>query len=347
MGIRFYCPNGHKLNVKSFLAGQKGICPYCGIKVDIPLESTRAPGKQRAEDAAPGLSPDVGTSTAASTAMEEPLELALLDLQGPGGAQPAIPYPEAKAAQLSTPVPALPASRTSPPLPMAAPVTAAPVVPSAVVAVPQTYVMPATTAPGPPVPPAPPLPPSAGPTDPLTEAPDSVWYVRPPSGGQFGPAASSVMRGWLQEGRISADSLVWREGWRDWQEAIGVFPQLRGDDLALLNAVIASPIPAMPTAGMTIAAAHHRPAPRQRSKTTQIVVVALLAVVVLVLLVVFLWVLRSEPTEPPADKTPKPPVAAKATTMLSPEILQWRRVLRLPAEKSGQLAARPDEAQPA
>ena len=44
----------------------------------------------------------------------------------------------------------------------------------------------------------------------------------------------------LAPGKVgsSADSLVWREGWRDWQEAIGVFPQLRGDDLAVLNNVV-------------------------------------------------------------------------------------------------------------
>src|SRR6185369_6221372 len=36
MGIKFHCPNGHKLNVKAFLAGKKGICPKCGTKVRIP-----------------------------------------------------------------------------------------------------------------------------------------------------------------------------------------------------------------------------------------------------------------------------------------------------------------------
>ena len=41
MGIRFYCPNGHKLNVKEFQAGRKGICPFCGAKIQIPTESTR------------------------------------------------------------------------------------------------------------------------------------------------------------------------------------------------------------------------------------------------------------------------------------------------------------------
>ena len=39
MGIRFYCPNGHKLNVKSFLAGKRGICPHCGVRFEIPQQS--------------------------------------------------------------------------------------------------------------------------------------------------------------------------------------------------------------------------------------------------------------------------------------------------------------------
>ncbi len=40
MGIRFQCPNGHALHVKSFLAGKRGICPQCGARVLIPREST-------------------------------------------------------------------------------------------------------------------------------------------------------------------------------------------------------------------------------------------------------------------------------------------------------------------
>lgn len=39
MGIRFLCPNGHKLNVKSFLAGKRGICPDCDAKFLVPMES--------------------------------------------------------------------------------------------------------------------------------------------------------------------------------------------------------------------------------------------------------------------------------------------------------------------
>src|SRR3954466_6658715 len=42
MGIRFNCPNGHKLNVKEFLAGKRGVCPQCGAKFIIPT-STNVP----------------------------------------------------------------------------------------------------------------------------------------------------------------------------------------------------------------------------------------------------------------------------------------------------------------
>lgn len=39
MGIRFLCPNGHKLNVKAYLAGERGICPQCDAKFLVPSES--------------------------------------------------------------------------------------------------------------------------------------------------------------------------------------------------------------------------------------------------------------------------------------------------------------------
>jgi len=45
MGIRFLCPNGHKLNVKRFLAGKRAICPQCGAKVVVP-DSSETPGDE-------------------------------------------------------------------------------------------------------------------------------------------------------------------------------------------------------------------------------------------------------------------------------------------------------------
>jgi hypothetical protein len=64
--------------------------------------------------------------------------------------------------------------------------------------------------------------------DAISEAPHAVWYVRPTSGGQYGPATGDIMRQWLDQGRLASDSLVWREGWPDWRLAGTIFPQLGG-----------------------------------------------------------------------------------------------------------------------
>src|SRR5262249_5069258 len=76
---------------------------------------------------------------------------------------------------------------------------------------------------------------SAGPVaaaslgDAIDEAPDAIWYVRPATGGQFGPASGEIMRAWVREGRVGASSLVWRAGWEQWQSAATTFPQLGGN----------------------------------------------------------------------------------------------------------------------
>jgi len=82
--------------------------------------------------------------------------------------------------------------------------------------------------------------------DAIGEAPQAVWYVRPPSGGQYGPAGGEIMRKWIGEGRVSGDSLVWREGWPDWRAAGTVFPTLATTAPATASPVpqAAAPVPA-------------------------------------------------------------------------------------------------------
>ena len=189
MGIRFYCPNGHKLNVKDFQAGRTGFCPFCGVKMEIPLESTRPSSKQRQLLQQGG---NVAHALASKTI-----------------------------ARGNRPVRG----------------------------------------------------------DPLAEADDVVWYVHPPSGGQFGPAATDVMQVWIAEGRIGADCLVWREGWRDWQIAGKVFPQLSppagqsDEELETPKIVI--------TSVRSSAAPNLR---RKRTNTVQIVFVVSLTLAVIVLI---------------------------------------------------------------
>jgi hypothetical protein len=82
----------------------------------------------------------------------------------------------------------------------------------------------------------------------------------------------------MAEGRIAADSLVWREGWRDWQTAGKVFPQL-------------SPPP--PTAGLEAEAPQLSVTPfrsnvatdhrRTRANTVRIVVIGLLTLAIIAL----------------------------------------------------------------
>jgi hypothetical protein len=261
MGIRFYCPNGHKLNVKEFQAGRKGICPFCGAKIQIPTESTR-PGSHDA--AQPGGGPD--TAAPGSTPSGEKAD----DDSDPSAESLAVP---SDAGAGAGPVP----------------IVSAPQGPEA------------TFLPG--TPPVAGSGPRAAAADPLTEAGDVVWYVRPPSGGQFGPANGDIMRGWLAEGRVSADSLVWREGWRDWCEAGGVFPQLREQQPAPAfdpaspagPAAPASSAGAAPSAGAAavpaLPRAAIRPQPRPVRRTKEILIIAALVVAALSLIVVFLYVL--------------------------------------------------------
>jgi hypothetical protein len=209
MGIRFYCPKGHKLNVKRFQAGQTGVCPRCGATMPIPLHSTRRSStrhrphlsaKTVGAGAAGGSSGRVGGATG----------------QAGGSVKP-------------------------PPVPSESPRAA----------------------------------------DPLAEREKVVWYVRPPSGQQLGPADPDAMRGWLAQGRIAADSLVWREGWRNWRPAGDVFPQLSPRRaIPGLESIAAEPLvtPIYP----------HRTVHRGPPRRTQFLVLGALVLVLLLFLAIFL-----------------------------------------------------------
>ena len=118
MGIRFLCPNGHKLNVKAFLAGQRGICPHCGERFLIPSESIK---NIRVDSLGGPRSAGDGTAI-----VEEDSELADFAMQShlvPTVSRPEVPVavaaqPEAEdaeAAAISATAPGLtPTSQTAP-----------------------------------------------------------------------------------------------------------------------------------------------------------------------------------------------------------------------------------------
>lgn len=232
MGIKFLCPHGHKLNVKTFLAGKKGVCPECGERFVVPLESqpkqrvasigvssALQAGVQAAHEGLPG-----GMHDGHVMATRDEHEPAVVGQAAPGQAVmvPSAGLPASGGQVLGGQVVGGPTAgswASAPAAYAAAPVAAPAGLPVGVA--PQTYAAPA-------------------PLDPLTEAPQATWYVRPPSGGQFGPAKSDLLRRWIGEGRVSADSLVWREDWPDWRTAGGLLPGV-GD--APAPAPVKSPLP--------------------------------------------------------------------------------------------------------
>jgi hypothetical protein len=155
--------------------------------------------------------------------------------------------------------------------------------------------------------------PSPDPNEPpaIATAPDAVaWYVRPAAGGQFGPASTDVFRGWVEDGRVAADSWVWRTGWTDWRpggEAMGSL----ADVIAPPPAVAAPPVPEMaavpivdapsasPAADEASASPHHaattaeaRRAEMRRRRRRNNAIALALGVVALVVAVVMAVVLN-------------------------------------------------------
>ena len=323
MGIRFYCPNGHKLNVKSFQAGRRGICPYCGVSVQIPTVSTRPSSKEAkdqhayplAQDPGAGAAPlaqpphatpaatpsgrvaDGGSGQLAAPPAAAPTPMTPIapvaasvpvqrPAQGPGPAQTTGQAPAAAPGQpagFPTPV-ASPSPAASP-----SPVESLPASAPTDMAVPTTADLAAAASIAPAAVESPP--PSSGIRDPLAEAPDAVWYVQPLSGGQFGPASNDIMRSWIDEGRVSPDSLVWREGWRDWQEASATFPQLGAGE----ETFGAGLITATGSGSTGAARGRHRAPSRRQSNAVSIAIITVLILAVIALFGVFVWVLTGEP----------------------------------------------------
>ncbi len=174
MGIKFLCPGGHKLHVKAYLAGHRGVCPQCGQRFLVPNESL----------------PNIRV---------EPLVLTPEELAA---------TPRGEALDLETSA--------------GATVGAAPANPSTAGTAPAARASESRST-------------GTAPTsnselrwsgDPLSEAPQAMWYLRLASGDQYGPAKADLMRRWLDEGRVPAEGYVWREGWTDWRRAGVTFPQL-------------------------------------------------------------------------------------------------------------------------
>ncbi|MCA9102315.1 MAG: DUF4339 domain-containing protein [Planctomycetales bacterium] len=216
MGIRCQCPNGHTLNLKSHLAGKRGICPECKAKFVIPLHSTPDDGAL-SNDSDPTVQ-SVSIQTASS---QTPAEV-----MPPGNRTPDRP---AVTGQGGTTGHHTAAAQRSP--------EGQGVATSPSTAKPQSAAAathPTSSA-------------SSNGAKRAAATAEPAWYVRLETGEQFGPAGATTLQKWAEEGRIPPTSLLWREGWDDWHQAETVLsdPSI----VAVKTSPSTSPLPAVQAAG--------------------------------------------------------------------------------------------------
>jgi hypothetical protein len=77
MGIRFACPNGHKLNVKEELAGKRAVCPDCGARFVIPSGSPSHADVRTSATASTSTSSGIGKLQSPTAALPQLSDAAL------------------------------------------------------------------------------------------------------------------------------------------------------------------------------------------------------------------------------------------------------------------------------
>ncbi len=229
MGIRFRCHHcNSELHVKDFQGGRRGRCPECGGKFRIPPADAEfslevgqepAPAASLVESQTTNAAVSSQPRRSASAAAEQPAKSGR-STERSGNGEPTSKSVAAVASQSST----QPQASVSPAQPPEEP---AEETAEETAEEPQRRPVNADGA----TEPAESPPPAAAavlPTS-LSEAPAATWYVRPPAGGQYGPAPTETCIQWLIEGRICRETLVWRDDWPEWLVAGKAFASYFGE----------------------------------------------------------------------------------------------------------------------
>jgi hypothetical protein len=94
-----------------------------------------------------------------------------------------------------------------------------------------------------------------------------------------------MLRQWIEQGRVAADSLVWRDGWPAWQPAGAILPQAAAATAAAASGLpdstnlgLPMPLDPLPVTGRTNVRIG-----RKRSNVVVTMIVVLLAVIALAL----------------------------------------------------------------
>ena len=135
----------------------------------------------------------------------------------------------------------------------------------------------------------------------LVNADDAKWFVRPPNGGQFGPATSQMLMNWISESRVTSDSFLWRDGLAQWQLASELFPDLFVTEKRI-NAPLASDGMEQTNEVDLRESTTLRPGAilrkRMHKRRQQLMTVILLATISLILLSILIFVLVFQSAKP-------------------------------------------------
>ena len=204
MGIRFSCHGCAKpLNIKNDLAGRRGVCPECKVRFRIPLSDAEfsTPVDDRPSMSEDQLSPGGAIEGEHRSATQEAST-------GTG---------HGRAVEVGDPYSAKDAGGNQATMETHAGVKITTQTESVKKSASASTAQPDTSRPAIV---------SGDEFEPLGSDPAATWYVRPPSGGQYGPADADVLKGWIAEGRVAKTALIWRDGWPQWREAAEAFPEI-------------------------------------------------------------------------------------------------------------------------
>lgn len=303
MGIRFRCHHcEHELHVKDFQAGRRGRCPECRGRLRIP--ETDAEYSLEVDHESSSSANDLESASVAATAerdtRKEVANLRKRERTAPENARedllPPTRSPARPTAAKSQPVKSRADSQASQKQDKSTAIASTQgSLSSQNVDEAETRV--ASEASERPSDSSTRQPPQA-----LLDSPQATWYVRPATGGQYGPADNKALSQWLHEHRIGRDALVWRDGWPEWRSAATVFEDYFGQQAAM-----PTPLPApeghaepAPSRGDTATenlaepqslSERNRLARKRRKRRNYVISIAVLAVLMLILILALVVVL--------------------------------------------------------
>jgi hypothetical protein len=193
MGIRFKCHHCEApLNVKSELASKRGVCPKCHGKFRIPVETQSYSLRldEPKAEASVGVTNLVKGATSAADSRDSGVILEEASTSHSSSSTFATPVVTTKG---RTPKPSSPT-----PLPEdrargdGIRSGSKPVAPAAA-------------------------------TKEAVAAEEPYYFVRPPSGGEYGPATKTTIEEWISQRRVTPDSMVCKLGTDEWLKAKDVF----------------------------------------------------------------------------------------------------------------------------